>query len=76
MAAITSCSNTDTVSTTRATLAMSPMPSERVSVCAIRRVRRRDERLTISPSSVAAVIMPKPPSWNNTMIDAWPKPDQ
>ncbi len=65
-----------TTSTTRAMLDTSPRASVRVSVCVIMRARRRGERLTIRPSRVAAVIMPKPPIWNSSMIVACPKVDQ
>ncbi|MOA31045.1 hypothetical protein D3C78_1521800 [compost metagenome] len=57
-----------TTSTSLATLAMSPSPSERDSNWATILVRRRKELLTIKPSRVATVIMPKPPSWNSSRI--------
>jgi len=43
---------------------------------AISLARKRNDRLTSNPSKVARVIMPKPPSWNSTMITTWPKVDQ
>ncbi|MNY41407.1 hypothetical protein D3C86_1762180 [compost metagenome] len=57
-----------TTSTSLATLAMSPNLNERDSNWAIILVRRRKELLTIKPSKVATVIMPKPPSWNSSRI--------
>ena len=40
------------------------------------RARKRKLRFTISPSSVAAVIMPKPPTWISAMITHCPNDDQ
>ena len=40
------------------------------------RSRRPNPRPTISPNSVAAVMIPRPPIWNRIRIVAWPKVDQ
>jgi uncharacterized membrane protein len=59
-----------------ATLRTSPSATVWVSACVSSCVRRRSDRLTIKPSRVAAVMMPKPPNWNSTRTTACPSPDQ
>ena len=57
-----------TTSTSLATLAMSPRRRECVSTWVISFARNGNDRLTMSPSRVAAVIMPKPPIWNRVKM--------
>src|SRR5690606_32949901 len=48
----------------------------RPSAVASRRVRTPSRRATSSPSRVAAVMIPYPPTWADTTMMAWPASDQ
>jgi hypothetical protein len=67
-------------SMTSATLIRTPptLPPNRpaLSVWASNRLRRPSRRDTSRLSSVAMVMMPKPPICDSTVISTWPKTDQ